>query len=259
MEKIRKVFSGEIKEINEKDNTLISFVSTAAVDRMGDIIEQEGIDLKHYRKNPVVLWAHDYATPPIGKSLWIKKQDGGLISKMQFADTAFAQEIFSLYKGGFLKAFSIGFIPKEFEPIDKNEGMFGARRYKKTEMLEYSAVPVPANPEALSLAMSKGLTLSASMTKAIEDAHIDDIETSEEIKEKEEKSELTIEPYEDLIAENKSLNDKVVLLETENIELRGKVFSLLQKKHSEMTDQQLLRKAEEIMVGVIRKAQGKID
>ena len=158
MERIRKVFTGEIKDINEKDNTLVSFVSTGAVDRMGDIIQPEGIDLKNYRKNPVVLWAHDYNTPPIGKSVWIKKQDGGVISKMQFANTAFAQEIFQLYKEGFLKAFSIGFIPIESEPMDgKDNGFMSPRRYLKTEMLEYSAVPVPANPEALAMAMKKGL------------------------------------------------------------------------------------------------------
>lgn len=258
MEKIRKVFTGEIKEVNDQDMTLLSIVSTNAVDRMGDVIEQDGIDLKRYRKNPVVLWAHDYATPPIGKSLWIKIVDGKLVSKMKFADTPRAQEIFSLYKGGFLSAFSIGFIPKESEPMKEGDNsMFGPRRFKKTEMLEYSAVPVPANAEALAMAMSKGLALSDPMKKDLEDSHIDDIETVEKIEEPVKGEGLT-----ELISENKNLNEAIQRLEKENADLKWRVFCLIEEKQkqlSEIADHTLLRKAEEIMVGAIRKAQGKID
>src|SRR4051812_46429070 len=41
------------------DRQVRAIVSTAAPDRMGDVVVQAGIDLKHYRANPVVLWQHD--------------------------------------------------------------------------------------------------------------------------------------------------------------------------------------------------------
>jgi len=177
MKAIRKVFNCEVKDINDKEKTLTAFVSTAAVDRMGDILEPKGADVKNFNKNPVVMWAHDYALPPIAKALWIKKTQDGIVSKMKFADTEFAQEIFNLYKEDFMKAFSVGFIPKESEPVNpEKDGFFDGRRFTKWEMLEYSAVPIPANPEALTMAVTKGVITEdrkaclEEMQKAIEDA-----------------------------------------------------------------------------------------
>nr|WP_282599866.1 HK97 family phage prohead protease [Paenibacillus dendritiformis] len=64
--------------------------------------------------------------------------------------------VYELYKGGFMKATSVGFPVKEFEP---RQG--GGTLYKKQELLELSAVPVPANPEALKFAKSIGLVTNA--------------------------------------------------------------------------------------------------
>jgi HK97 family phage prohead protease len=127
------------------------------------------------------LWAHDYQSPPIGKAIWIRRDDGGIISKVKFANTEFAQEIFQLYKDGFLKAFSVGFMPKETEDGDGEKKP--RRIYKKWELLEYSAVPVPANPEALSLAIQKGVLKTETIKKSIEDWHDEEIVMPEEIKE----------------------------------------------------------------------------
>ena len=41
-------------------------ISTADIDRQGESINQAGWDLTNYLKNPIVLWAHDYYTFPIG-------------------------------------------------------------------------------------------------------------------------------------------------------------------------------------------------
>lgn len=124
-------------------------VASESEDRHGEILELKGLDTSKYMENPVVLWAHDYSQPPIGKTLSLRKSGGKLVAKIQFAinEDSFAHKIYKLYKGGFMKAFSIGFIPKE---MDEN-------RYTKAEMIEHSSVPIPANPEALALAVSKGL------------------------------------------------------------------------------------------------------
>ena len=54
-------------------------------------------------------------------------------------------------KEGILKAVSIGFIPKERD--ENNPAII-----TKSEMLELSVVPVPANPNALALAIGKGFS-----------------------------------------------------------------------------------------------------
>ena len=163
MDILKKVFSSEIKSIDEKEMELTAFISTNAVDRYREVVDPDGMDAKNFKKNPVVLWAHDYSTPPIGKALWVKKEGNGIVSKVKFANTKMGQEIFQLYKDGFMKTFSIGFMPIETEnmpmddPEDMNKPKKPRRIYKKWELLEYSAVPVPANPEALALCVKRGL------------------------------------------------------------------------------------------------------
>lgn len=155
MKILKRVFTGEIKAINELEKTLTAYISTKDRDRMDEVLLPKGADLKKYNKNPVVLFAHDYSKPPIGKALWTKKDERGIISKVQFANTEFAQEIFELYKGKFMNAFSVGFIPKKWENGDGEKNPI--RTYLEWEMLEFSAVPVPANAEALTLAVQKGI------------------------------------------------------------------------------------------------------
>lgn len=168
IEMLKKQFVSEIK-VNEKDRTLVAIISTISIDRDNEIILPQGADLKAYKKNPVVLWAHEYHGTPIGRALWIKRSADSITAKMQFAETEKAEEIYQLFKGGFLKAFSIGFLPADggwhsptAEELKNNPKWASVRRvYDKWELLEFSAVPVPANPEALVAAVnSKTLTLS---------------------------------------------------------------------------------------------------
>lgn len=165
MDKMQLTFNSEIKGIDEREGTLTAYVSTKGRDRMDEVLEPDGADMRNFKANPVVLFGHRYDEPPIGKALWIKKDGDGIIAKVKFASTEFAQEIFGLFKEGFMRAFSVGFIPKEWEDGD---GQKKARRtYKKWELLEFSAVPVPANPEALMLAIKRGLSLSEPLKQVL--------------------------------------------------------------------------------------------
>ncbi len=53
--------------------TLSFTISTATADRDNDTIDVSGWDLRAYTKNPVVLWAHDYSSLPIGKAVVLTK------------------------------------------------------------------------------------------------------------------------------------------------------------------------------------------
>ena len=129
----------------------ITFVlSTDDVDRHGDVISADGWVLDSYRENPVLLWAHDYRRPAIGRAAKVWVEPHRLLAKMEFAPTEFAQEIASLYRSGFQWGVSVGFRPLRFEERrDEKTGAFLGLRFLEQELLEVSAVPVPANRRAL--------------------------------------------------------------------------------------------------------------
>lgn len=168
VEYIEKGFTGEIKASNDDERTITALVSTEAIDRDHEVLSISGWQLKNYRKNPVVLFAHKYSEPPVAKSLWVKKDPDGLLAKMQFAETDFANDIYRMYKEKFMKAFSVGFIPFEVKDYSEEEQEAGEprRRYLKQDLLEYSCVPVPANPEAVVQAMEKGLIKTKTLLDA---------------------------------------------------------------------------------------------
>jgi HK97 family phage prohead protease len=148
---LRAVFTPELRSIDEKNRTIEFVASTEAVDRYGDIIRVGGWKLDNYIKNPVFLLAHNTKEPPIGKtvSVTIETNPPALVQKVQFADAETyprADTIFRLYKGGFMRAVSVGFMPLEApEPIKDGKGF----EFTSQELLELSAVSVPANPEAV--------------------------------------------------------------------------------------------------------------
>ena len=159
------------KESTDDDNTAIAAISTDGIDRDKEVLLPKGVDFDNYNKNPVVLWAHDYSSTPVGKSQWIKQGRKYIKAKWEWADTAKAQEIKQLWDGGFLSAVSVGFIAsKGHEPtpdeIKKNPAWAEVRWVvDEWELLEFSIVPVPANPEAL--AGIKALDISEATQKEL--------------------------------------------------------------------------------------------
>lgn len=149
---LRKQFvCDEVKAVSAGDtpSRVRNFiVSTAAVDRDNDSISPKGWKLDNYRKNPVVLFAHDYTSLPVGKCTEIKVVNGQLIASCEFADHDMASTVMRLVDGGFLNATSVGFRPIKYQLNDERRGV----DFEEQELLEYSIVPVPANPEALLVA-----------------------------------------------------------------------------------------------------------
>src|SRR5205823_13826082 len=151
-------------------NTLDFRSSDQTLDRYQEIISVAGWRLENYRKNPVVQNAHSYSNlaDTIGKSLITEVrslsqamgegQGEGryLFQRVQFAvdENPVARLAYGLYKGGFLKAVSVGFIPTRWENGSAEAGY--RRKYLEQELLEVSAVSIPANPNALQLALKSG-------------------------------------------------------------------------------------------------------
>lgn len=171
MEKMTKAFSADIS-INEGERAVTAKISTAAVDRDGEVLIPMGCYSKNYEKNPVVLLNHSYWDLPVGKCVAIKRDDTSITAKTIFAerpdtfptdDEWIPDTLLSLFKQNILKAFSVGFDVLSGgmrAATDQDVEKYGAscrRVYSKWELLEYSVVPIPANQEALALAVAKGL------------------------------------------------------------------------------------------------------
>jgi hypothetical protein len=100
-----------------------------------------------------VQWAHNYYEPPIGKVTQIEVKDDQLLADVVFdQNDEFARKIESKYRNGILNAVSVGFDIKTLEPAQGEQPM----RATRTELLELSAVPVPADPGALAIRQQRG-------------------------------------------------------------------------------------------------------
>jgi HK97 family phage prohead protease len=162
------------KDIDEERKSLRAVFSTGDVDRHGEIVDQKSWILKDYLKNPVVLFSHDHSQPPVGKVIGLGyNESGDLEGEIQFAakEYPFANILWNLYKGGFMKAFSVGFSAGSAEVEDEQVIL------KDNTLYEISTVSVPAN--ALALAKSKGLDVSPLEEKYIEMEKEIDEETEE--------------------------------------------------------------------------------
>jgi HK97 family phage prohead protease len=133
-------------------------ISTESVDRMTDVVSLGGWKTANWQRNPVVLWGHDDSIPAIGRGTKLRIQDKELRSTAIFAERdiyPLADTIFQLIKAKFISAASVGFIPLKLRPAG-GDRKFGVD-FIEQELLEWSVVNIPANPECLSQARSMGI------------------------------------------------------------------------------------------------------
>lgn len=134
-------------------------ITTSGIDREGDTIAIDGWELQHYQRNPVVLWGHDLSQPPIGRAAKLFRDGDALKADVEFvpADVPVwglrAEGVRQLCASGFLFATSVGFRPIEWaEAEDKsrdNGGWFPPIDFRRQELMEFSIVAIPCNPDAL--------------------------------------------------------------------------------------------------------------
>lgn len=172
-----KAFSADIK-IEDGERAVVAKINTRALDRDGEVLIPMGCNTKDYEKNPVVFFGHDYWQLPIGKCAAIKRTDDALIAKTIFAERPadfpageewLPDTIFSLFKQGVLRAFSVGAEYVEArQPSKKDVEEYGEECrcvVSKWKLFEYSAVSIPANQEAIVTAVAKGWVGAATAKK----------------------------------------------------------------------------------------------
>ena len=133
------------KSVNETEYTLRATFSTNDTDRHGEVVDQSW-NLKDFMLNPVVLFGHNHNQPPIGTVTELGYDaKGNLEGEIKFAaeEYPFAKVIWNLYKNGFMKSFSVGFMSGQKDI----EG--GQTILKDNTLLEVSTVSIPANAMAI--------------------------------------------------------------------------------------------------------------
>lgn len=137
--------------------------STDQVDRYQEIIDPAGWVLENYQRNPVFQACHSYCeiTDTIGRAEITEVRGNMLFQRVLFATEAnpLAAVAYGLYKGKFLSAVSVGFSPLAWQDFSAEEAAANGgcrRRYTKQELMEVSAVSIPANPGALALGLKSG-------------------------------------------------------------------------------------------------------
>lgn len=139
--------------------------STEGQKRDGLDVDSQGWQLDNFRRNPVVLLAHNYWSLPIGRA------DVRIEGKALLADITFdpgdelAQQVERKYRTGFLHAISVGF---DIHRMADGE-QWG--RTAEQELLDISAVAVPGDPDALKRLAQRGIAhdLTDLITKLSDD------------------------------------------------------------------------------------------
>src|SRR5262245_37502219 len=158
--------------VDVHQRTATAIITAAVPDRSGDLILSAGLaNRTQFLRNPVVLWAHQRMMPPIGTCLDLQVANDRIIAVTKFAaGVPLADDVFRLYEQGILRGWSIGFVPRRagLRPPD-SAGRRGLI-VEAWDLLEYSAVPVPENPEALTLALRDGVIQSRELMVALRSA-----------------------------------------------------------------------------------------
>jgi phage head maturation protease len=166
-----KNYIAETKAVEDK-RILNVTITTDTVDRDGDIVEPKGIKTANYRRNNAVLFGHDYRGLPIAKGENLVKTEHGITADVIFPAEGIyplADTVYNMGKQGFIKAWSIGFIPIKTEDIvdedekDSNTEILKrkGRRIKSCDLLEFSACAVGCNPDALTNMIAKGIDIES--------------------------------------------------------------------------------------------------
>jgi HK97 family phage prohead protease len=151
--------------------TALARISTTSVDRDGDVLLPSGLQAEEYRRNPVVLMQHD-PDRVLGRASNLRTTSNAVLAQVQFAERPDSlptnlewppDTVLSLLQQGVLNGFSVGFsIPPggRRDATAKDVERFGDNVRSvvtRWNLLEFSVVSIPANQDALLVAVSKGL------------------------------------------------------------------------------------------------------
>lgn len=165
---IHKTVTCEFTKADDTGRVMHGFMgSTIHEDRDGDILDPKGADLTDYKTNPVFLADHTYSVRQIvGKTFDHQVTDQGVKFSVEWdLEDPSAAVVAGKYARKFARAISVGFRGTEAtQRKNLPEGHFAFKGesqgiyFEKWDVREFSAVAVPANPNALAAGLGmKGI------------------------------------------------------------------------------------------------------
>ncbi len=140
--------------INDDKHTAVFVMSTASIDRHGDIVDQESWNLKHFMENPAFFWGHRSNDFPLGKWLrvWLEADPVEPSQMMLMGEAEFAVDVHADIERawkhvvrGDLNMVSVGFIPHVVDYEEEKDAFI----LKNCELMECSLVGIGSNRRAL--------------------------------------------------------------------------------------------------------------
>ena len=155
MNETKRMFFECTKAEPSGEGRAAAIITTNTVDRQGEIVDPDGLDLTNFLRIGSVLYGHHYDGMegiPVGRPYALELIHDGdqkqLRAEWEWQEDDVSPLITAVKKSwqrDFLRTVSIGFIPLEWERESK------VPTITKAELLEFSIVPVPANPQAMRL------------------------------------------------------------------------------------------------------------
>lgn len=169
---IRRELPVAAKVLDEKQGLVRFVASDESMDHSCEIVRQSGWRFTHFAKNAPFVNSHDYSDVRnlFGQVVAYSVEGRQLIEDVQFALTekrdSLADWVFAMYRDGFLRACSVGFVPSRYATrwdTDKTaltqqitelglDATAAARLqvvYIEQEQLELSSCILGCNPNAL--------------------------------------------------------------------------------------------------------------
>ena len=136
------------REAGMPENRFRAVITDGTVDRYGTSFDPYGADVRNYMKNPVVYLKHDRSNLPIGHATQLKlTNDGRWEAEFEIDGvTELERIVIAKLNAGTLNAVSIGAV---VNPQRTEKGKDGVITFREWELLEFSVVDIPGNPEAI--------------------------------------------------------------------------------------------------------------
>lgn len=170
---VRRSFSFSLRAINQDERSVDVIVSTDSLDSHGEVVDQDW-DLKRYKANPVVLWAHNMCgyfsespedSLPIGYAKSVAVVDGALEATIVLVNekaNPLAEKVWQGLIQKSIRAVSAGFRPHTIaREMDDDREYY---RLSNNELYEISLLPLGSNPDAV--AKAKAFAQLDSMMKS---------------------------------------------------------------------------------------------
>lgn len=178
---LKRAFEAAIDDVSPARRTVTARINTGIVDRYRTVIVPSGGDLRAFQRTPTVLWEHGMdptrGRQPIGHCTSIKyrRLEDDILAVTQFRTDPYSDQIFECYRDGTLTSWSVDFLP-DFPQTGRPtpdevrahpEWSQAETIFRKWELTGYSAVSYPGNPDALTIAVERGLWVPEEVRRSL--------------------------------------------------------------------------------------------